>query len=130
MATQDLARCGVHKVYLLTCDAGDRLIGVHLIGRDLLGGPALHALVSIRAVKKERRHANTPDTFKFVRFELCQKRLVVGSVIVPRRRICKFAVGDGFVAQAKLQAGDRIAAENYYQHAEHYFRMSSDRGAT
>jgi hypothetical protein len=34
------------------------------------------------------------------------------------------------LAQAELQAGDRIAAENYYQHAEHYFRMSSDRGAT
>jgi hypothetical protein len=34
------------------------------------------------------------------------------------------------LAQAELQAGDRIAAENYYQHAEHYFRMSSDRGTT
>jgi hypothetical protein len=34
------------------------------------------------------------------------------------------------LAQAELQAGDRIAAENYYQHAEHYFRVSSDRGAT
>jgi Domain of unknown function (DUF4167) len=35
------------------------------------------------------------------------------------------------LAQAELQAGDRVAAENYYQHAEHYFRlMSSDRGAT
>ena len=34
------------------------------------------------------------------------------------------------LAQAELQAGDRIAAENYYQHAEHYFRMSSERGAT
>jgi Domain of unknown function (DUF4167) len=34
------------------------------------------------------------------------------------------------LAQAELQAGDRIAAENYYQHAEHYFRMSSDRRAT
>jgi hypothetical protein len=34
------------------------------------------------------------------------------------------------LAQAELQAGDRIAAENYYQHAEHYFRMSSDRGPT
>jgi hypothetical protein len=34
------------------------------------------------------------------------------------------------LAQAELQAGDRIAAENYYQHAEHYFRlMSSDGGA-
>ena len=30
------------------------------------------------------------------------------------------------LAQAELQAGDRVAAENYYQHAEHYFRMSSD----
>ena len=29
------------------------------------------------------------------------------------------------------QSGNTVAAENYYQHAEHYFRsMSSDRGAT
>ena len=35
------------------------------------------------------------------------------------------------LAQAELQAGDKVAAENYYQHAEHYFRlMSSERGAT
>jgi hypothetical protein len=35
------------------------------------------------------------------------------------------------LAQAEARAGDRVAAENYYQHAEHYFRvMSSDRGAT
>jgi hypothetical protein len=35
------------------------------------------------------------------------------------------------LAQAEAQAGDRIAAENYYQHAEHYFRsMSSDPAAT
>jgi hypothetical protein len=34
------------------------------------------------------------------------------------------------LAQAELQAGDRVAAENYYQHAEHYFRLiSSDGGA-
>jgi Domain of unknown function (DUF4167) len=34
------------------------------------------------------------------------------------------------LAQAELQAGDRVAAENYYQHAEHYFRvMASDAGA-
>jgi Domain of unknown function (DUF4167) len=34
------------------------------------------------------------------------------------------------MAQAEVQAGDRVAAENYYQHAEHYFRlMSSDGGA-
>ena len=32
------------------------------------------------------------------------------------------------LARAQAQAGDIIAAENYYQHAEHYFRsMSSDR---
>jgi hypothetical protein len=32
------------------------------------------------------------------------------------------------LAQAEIQAGDRIAAENYYQHAEHYFRvMASNR---
>jgi hypothetical protein len=31
------------------------------------------------------------------------------------------------LAQAEVQAGDRVAAENYYQHAEHYFRlMASD----
>jgi hypothetical protein len=35
------------------------------------------------------------------------------------------------LAQAQAQAGDRIGAENYYQHAEHYFRsMSSDRETT
>ena len=34
------------------------------------------------------------------------------------------------LARAEFQAGDRVAAENYYQHAEHYFRMSSNRGAT
>jgi Domain of unknown function (DUF4167) len=31
------------------------------------------------------------------------------------------------LAQAQAQFGDVVAAENYYQHAEHYFRsMSSD----
>ncbi len=31
------------------------------------------------------------------------------------------------LAQAQAQAGDIVGAENYYQHAEHYFRtMSSD----
>jgi hypothetical protein len=35
------------------------------------------------------------------------------------------------LAQAEAQAGDRVAAENYYQHAEHYFRtMSSERELT
>jgi hypothetical protein len=35
------------------------------------------------------------------------------------------------LAQAEAQSGNLIAAENYYQHAEHYFRtMSSDKGAT
>ena len=35
------------------------------------------------------------------------------------------------LAQAEAQSGNTVAAENYYQHAEHYFRsMSSDRGAT
>jgi hypothetical protein len=29
------------------------------------------------------------------------------------------------LAQAEAQAGDRIAAENYYQYAEHYFRSMS-----
>jgi hypothetical protein len=31
------------------------------------------------------------------------------------------------LAQAEARAGNEIAAENYYQHAEHYYRiMSSD----
>jgi hypothetical protein len=35
------------------------------------------------------------------------------------------------LARAEAQSGNTVAAENYYQHAEHYFRsMSSDRGAT
>ena len=35
------------------------------------------------------------------------------------------------LAQAEVQAGNLIGAENYYQYAEHYFRsMSSDRGTT
>jgi hypothetical protein len=33
------------------------------------------------------------------------------------------------LAGAEAQSGNMIGAENYYQHAEHYFRsMSSDRG--
>ena len=35
------------------------------------------------------------------------------------------------LAQAEVLAGDIVGAENYYQHAEHYFRsMSSDPGTT
>jgi hypothetical protein len=35
------------------------------------------------------------------------------------------------LAQAEAQSGNLIGAENYYQHAEHYFRvMSADKGAT
>ena len=35
------------------------------------------------------------------------------------------------LAQAQTQSGDVIGAENYYQHAEHYYRsMSSGREAT
>ena len=35
------------------------------------------------------------------------------------------------LAQAEAQSGNTVAAENYYQHAEHYFRsMSSDSGVT
>jgi hypothetical protein len=35
------------------------------------------------------------------------------------------------LARAEALSGNVIGAENYYQHAEHYFRsMSSDRGAT
>jgi Domain of unknown function (DUF4167) len=34
------------------------------------------------------------------------------------------------LAQAQAQSGDLIGAENYYQHAEHYYRsISSDREA-
>jgi hypothetical protein len=34
------------------------------------------------------------------------------------------------LAQAEVQAGNVIGAENYYQHAEHYFRtVSAERGA-
>jgi hypothetical protein len=29
------------------------------------------------------------------------------------------------LAQAEAQGGDPVAAENYYQHAEHYFRSMS-----
>ena len=34
------------------------------------------------------------------------------------------------LARDAQTSGDPVAAENYYQHAEHYFKMSSDRGAT
>jgi uncharacterized protein DUF4167 len=35
------------------------------------------------------------------------------------------------LAQGEASAGNTVAAENYYQHAEHYFRlMSSDREGT
>ena len=35
------------------------------------------------------------------------------------------------LAQAEALSGNTIAAENYYQHAEHYFRsISSDPGTT
>jgi len=35
------------------------------------------------------------------------------------------------LAKAQAQAGDIVGAENYYQHAEHYFRlMSLDREAS
>jgi hypothetical protein len=35
------------------------------------------------------------------------------------------------LARAQAQAGDLIGAENYNQHAEHYFRsMSADRETT
>ncbi len=35
------------------------------------------------------------------------------------------------LAQAEALCGNLIGAENFYQHAEHYFRsMSSDRGTT
>ena len=35
------------------------------------------------------------------------------------------------LARAEALTGNTVGAENYYQHAEHYFRsMSSERGAT
>jgi Domain of unknown function (DUF4167) len=35
------------------------------------------------------------------------------------------------LAQEEARSGNIVGAENYYQHAEHYFRlMSSNRGAT
>jgi Domain of unknown function (DUF4167) len=35
------------------------------------------------------------------------------------------------LAQEEVRSGNVVGAENYYQHAEHYFRlMSSDREAT
>jgi hypothetical protein len=35
------------------------------------------------------------------------------------------------LAQAEVQSGNTVGAENYYQHAEHYFRsMSPDIAAT
>jgi hypothetical protein len=35
------------------------------------------------------------------------------------------------LARAETQIGNTVGAENYYQHAEHYFRlMSSDRRGT
>jgi hypothetical protein len=35
------------------------------------------------------------------------------------------------LAQAQAQVGDIVGSENYYQHAEHYFRsMSSERETT
>jgi hypothetical protein len=34
------------------------------------------------------------------------------------------------LAQAEARAGNSIAAENYYQHAEHYFRSMSPDSAT
>ena len=35
------------------------------------------------------------------------------------------------LAQAQILAGDTVGAENYYQHAEHFFRsMSSHPGST
>ena len=34
------------------------------------------------------------------------------------------------LARAEAQIGNTVAAENYYQHAEHYFRSSSSREGT
>ena len=35
------------------------------------------------------------------------------------------------LAEAQVRAGDVVGAENYYQHAEHYFRtMSANPGTT
>jgi hypothetical protein len=32
------------------------------------------------------------------------------------------------LAREAAQGGDRVEMENYYQHAEHYFRVMNDRG--
>ena len=34
------------------------------------------------------------------------------------------------LAEAQVRAGDTIGAENYYQHAEHYFRLMSSTPGT
>jgi Domain of unknown function (DUF4167) len=34
------------------------------------------------------------------------------------------------LARAAAQAGDTIEAENYYQHAEHFFRVMNDRNSS
>jgi hypothetical protein len=34
------------------------------------------------------------------------------------------------LALAATQAGDTIEAENYYQHAEHFFRVMNDRNSS
>jgi Domain of unknown function (DUF4167) len=34
------------------------------------------------------------------------------------------------LARAQAQSGDIVGAENYYQHAEHYFRLMSSGGET
>ena len=34
------------------------------------------------------------------------------------------------LAQAQAQSGDIVGAENYYQYAEHYFRLMSSGGET
>jgi uncharacterized protein DUF4167 len=34
------------------------------------------------------------------------------------------------LAQAEAQSGNPVGAENYYQHAEHYFRLMASDGGT
>jgi len=49
----------------------------------------------------------------------------------PGERVSKSYERYPALAQEEARSGNVVAAENYYQHAEHYFRlMSSNREAT
>ena len=64
-----------------------------------------------------------------IRADSLRPRTTLG-VECPRRneKCAKELSADCALARAEAQNGNTVAAENYYQHAEHYFRsMSSDR---